>query len=618
MERKGDGDVWDRVASDAILFDIGVERIEAAPSAFWPELATLEMDEPTGTYREKLYSRFLKENSDVEVDPSVFQLPYEEEPKEYIKYREKYRHFRDSYKKEAGAPIRSVYVMPENFFPRYEGSTCVWAFEREQRTLLEVLRNKLFDADALQDLAFYANQLSSDKKLKQKVTIIHYSNLRIHAYYALIPDRPTGTDTEEVTIWPSGMEATAANIGKPVLLHWYPHNLGETIYNVVGGRFGGWKESSHTIEGVMGAITELTQMADELASQFATNIHNTYWSTMLEELDPDLRNAADNASPVSVTQGKIQPGQSIPLWKGENIRPMITSTPNPAAQWFYQMITQQVEKLSGSSAIYGQQDPGVRTGYHAYLQISQSEHLDEKLESRLAEGGINRALKILRHVRAMGETIWVFHRTKTANGQTIGRHLAIRPKDLKILPELDATVRKPRPVDYNESLRAAQMASQDRNGPGTPLLDDDTIRERLLGEDYPDLVERRITIQNERRKLFDSGVISQLIGKRVGTILAERSKPQISGERAGEADAALVNTIAGMEGEAEGGLSPESALAIQQAGGDLAVPRPVPTPPGTPAPSAVNGRGGGPTPGQPQSAQNAARAIQIAGRAQAG
>ena len=107
MERSGEGDSWGKVIHDAIMLDMGVEKIERAPAAFWPELFQ-EDDDGNPTH------------------------PFEDA--DAI----------DNYKRGMGFPIRATYVPLERFLPVFEGSTAVETFEVEQRSLRSVLRNSLF------------------------------------------------------------------------------------------------------------------------------------------------------------------------------------------------------------------------------------------------------------------------------------------------------------------------------------------------------------------------------------------------------------------------------------------------------------------------------------------
>lgn len=583
MEVHGDGDTWTKVKADCIDLGAGVERIDCAPAAFWPELTSVEYE---GKRRERL---------------SVSR-PFES-PEKYIEYRERY-------KKDAGFPIRSVYVPLENCFPDYNGSIPEEVFQREQRSLRSVMANPLFSDIGLNALRQKAGGLTSAQLFKQQVTIIHYVNQMWHAYYALTP-------LSSKDNWPDGLDG--AKIGQPILLHSYRHGLGEVTYNIVSGRSGGWKASRNDIEGVMDALMSLNQTADDLSSQVATNLGETYWPTVIEIHDPDHRDSTGGPP----TPTKIKPGKPIALWKGEDLKPVFTPTSNPVLQWYFGVITTQMERLSGSSAIYGQQEPGVRTGYHASLQIAQSEHLDEMLEAHLTQGAIRRAHLMLKHIRATGEKTYLYQKLKEKDGSRTGRYLIIDPANLTPLPQLDATVRKPRPIDYSTMVRAAIELSQDRGGPGTPLLDDDTIRERILGEDAPDNIQDKIDIQNERRKLQASGVLSKLIAERLGMLLAQQSKPNVTADTAMQADPALINALGQMNSdgtvETEGGVSP-ALLSAQMAAGmrGNAAPPPPPGPgnvipagpvPGTPAPSAMNGRGGGLPAGAPQPEQAAGIAI---------
>src|SRR3990167_11213740 len=105
MERRSDGDVWSRLILDALILDEGVERIERAPAAFWPEVMAMKDGQLTAILENTITEKL---------------------------------------KKQYGLPLRSVYVPLENFFPIYEGTTIVESYEVELRSLRSVLRNPLF------------------------------------------------------------------------------------------------------------------------------------------------------------------------------------------------------------------------------------------------------------------------------------------------------------------------------------------------------------------------------------------------------------------------------------------------------------------------------------------
>lgn len=625
MEQRGDSDTWQRVILDAIALDQGVERIECAPAPFWPELAVVETE--SGEQLEPLYQRFIEEygypsreelgeewfmSTGEENEAGGMIFPNEQSYREYLKYREKY-------KRTAGPPFRAVYVPLQDFFPVYEAATPVEVIQREVRSLRSVLNSPLFAGPGLEQLRSSLGQLNPAAMLKSEIIILHYVNLSVHAYFALIP----AADRQRSQSGPSSplmVDPVYEATGQPVFLYAYRHNLGRVIYNIVAGRFGGWKTQHNDIEHLMKALCDLQQNADDVYSQALSRIAQTDWPTIVEEHDPELRDVG-KGPPTPIT---IQPGAPIAIWKGERIYPLIQAADNPVARWAFDQITRQMELLSGASAVYGQREPGVRTGYHAQLQISQSEHLDERIEYHLVQGAIQRAHLVLLHARQLNESIPVHYRVKR-NGQVSGEYITLTPKMLSHLPELDATVRRPRPIDYDAALRAAITASQDRGGPGTPLLDDDTIRERILGEESPDEIKRKIYIQNEERKLLASGILSQMIGQRLGIILAQRQKPDLGPEQFSRADPALLQALARQNASGRtagfGGVNPadlagqlEGAAAQGvplpgQPGGPQIPPQP---PPGMRAQSAIMGQGGGYPPGVPQPAQRVADAIKRA------
>ncbi len=477
IERHGDGDVWSRVVLDAVTLDQGVERIERAPAAFWSEALAADED---GNLR------YIMEGNELE-----------------------------AYTKEAGIPLRSVYVLLESFFPIYEGSTPVETFELEIRSLRSVLRNKSFNTDEL--VSRVAKDEFSDPNVK--VNIIHYCNQAMYAYYALAAPQPATGITRQRR-WPDISNNTEF-LGDPVLLHSYPHGLGQVTYNIVGGRFGGWKTEENRIEGINKGLMELNARADELISQVLTNVRAKYWPSLMFKIDPDRRpQTAGAPKPPAIPEG-----EDIALYVNESLEPIFKPQTDDAIPWTMDVIREQMGRLGGSPVLGGGQEPGVRTGYHQALQITQSEHLDDKIEQHLSIGASNRAVLMLKHVKALGKKVFVHHVEAVLGGGKVGEYLSIDPKKLSPLPRMDAAVRGPRPVDFAASLRAAREASDDRGNKG-PLLDDDTILQDLLGQEAPDDIKRKIRIQSEENKILESGILTQRIVQLLNLRMATENVPE--------------------------------------------------------------------------------------------
>lgn len=471
MELNGDGDVWSRLVFDAIVFDQGVEIVERAPAAFWPE-ATLVTPEGKPL------------------------MVFETEDK------------LDAYKKLKGLPIRNRYVKPESYYPIYEGATAVENYEIEYRSLRSILRNQLFDFDR-------ERYSISNDTLRTLVPIAHYDNQLVHAYYMLWP----GADYSSFGEQPNPENVT---VGEPVLLHAYQHKLGRSQYNVVGGRFGGWKTTDNNIVDINNGILELNQVADEVASQMLTYVRATKWPTHKFIVNPELRGTGLGGPPPKPPV--VDEGQSFTMFVGEDLSPLFSPVEDDQVMWIVDQIKEQIARLGGSPVLFGQRQPGVETGYHQNLQITQSEHLDEKIEQHLSQGAIQRASLIMQHVRAMNETVWCHSVQNTAKGGKTGEYIKLEPSQLVPLPRLDAAVRRPRPVDLAAAIRSAREASDDRGGKG-PLLSDDAIRSDLLGRQAPDEEEYKIIVQEEKLNLRRSGMISQLIAQRLNLKLVQQSAP---------------------------------------------------------------------------------------------
>ena len=74
------------------------------------------------------------------------------------------------------------------------------------------------------------------------------------------------------------------------------------------------------------------------------------------------------------------------------------------------------------------------------------------------------------------------------------------------MPRIDASVRRPRPVDFAANIRAAREASDERQGKG-PLMSDDTIRADLLSMPAPDVEQHKIRVERQELKIWESGIV---------------------------------------------------------------------------------------------------------------
>lgn len=553
MERNGGGNTWEMVKTDAIMVDEGIERIERFPGLAWPELVSLD-GKPTRL--ELLYS-----------DPDA------------------YRKAREEYKKQAGFPMRSVYVPLENFFPINDVPHPVEAFEVEFRSVRSILSNQSFYPEGRAAVAEAFGNLSEAQQIRTLVPVIRYSNLWWYAYYVYTSTRWSSESPPTI----HDIEAWVGS-GTPVLVYAYEHMLGRIPYNQVSGRFGGWRYQTNQIEPVMRALLELNNAADALLSQVATNVRARYWPNLKWKLSVDR--AGEGKAPVPP---HFNPGEPIPLYTDEDIEPVFRAEVDPMSQWLYVELVNQFHRIAGSPVLYGEREPGVRTGYHHALQLSQAEHLDAILESNLAEGAMRRAELVAAHVKAMNERVWVSCReTHRRSERKYVEWVDLSPDELYPMPQLDARVRRPRAFDIAMAVRTAREASAPRRNGIGPLLSDDTIYEQILGIDDPDMEKRRIWYQTEVEKLFSDNFISNIIRERINMRLFE-GEPDIKKAAGQNIDPALAQAIAAAGGRGE--ISPE-VLAAVQAG---AAPPPQPTTPtmpegGLPLP-------GGYAPGEPQPAQ---------------
>ncbi len=522
IDRNGGSDTWDRVVTDALALDEGVELIERAPAAFWPELV---VDDTTGRCK--------------------LEMIYQDQ--------EAFKKAREEYKKIRGAPMRSVYVPLESFFPIWEGPNLVEAFHVEYRSLRSVLSNKLFRPEAKVNLAS-AYAVQQDGGMSTQIMIIRYANQWWYGYYAALPAHQVGRERQNVG------EITLESVSNVTLLHAYEHGLGRLPYNVVPGRFGGWRNGRNGIEPVMNALCELNQAADILLSQVATNVGARAWPNLKFMLNPEFRTSNTPSAPKPPV---IEDGVPLALYIGEDVAPIFRSEPDPMAQWLYAQIVRQFEQIAGSRTVYGGREPGVDSGYQHNLQITQSEHLDEKIEMNLSKAVIERCEIIASHIKAMGESVWfATEDVDRKHERKAIRYIQLKPDDLYPMPRMDARVRKPNPIDFLVALRAARDASADRYGPGTQLLSDETIYEQILNIEEPDAEMRKIWMQNIRHRLFTSDYVINRITDRLNMKFFEDAPPlNVSSQ---DVDPALIAAMQqGMQATAaSGGLSPDVVNAV--------------------------------------------------------
>ena len=523
MERHGDGDVWSRVVSDAILLDQGVERIERSRAAFWPELTAYENNKREGL--PDVLGHIFEENNVLD-EAKV-----------------------ESYKKLKGVPVRSVYVPLENYYPVVEGGVEVEAIQTEVRTLRSLKANKIFDQEAVNSIGGTDNR---QNRIVDKVQVLQYCNQDVFAYFAM-PVVASHNNTDDFAEDHSGQ-------GHPILLHAFRHGVGQLLYNSVAGRFGGWKQSNNHIEGVGKALVELNGKADEIMSQVLTNARARYWPTLVHKVDPDRRGAASGGPPKPVNTPE---GQNIAIFKDEEISPLFKAEHDEAVPWLVDEIKQQMGQLAGGATLFGGRSPGVETGYHQNLQITQAEHLDEKIEQHISWGAVQRATLMMKHFKRLGD-VYVNYVETDEEGKKSTRYTKVARSDLTPMPRLAAQVRKPRPIDFAAAVRSARDVTDERGGKGA-LMSDETAREEILGITSPDVEERKILVEKEKRKVIDSGLLTQEIGRKLALVMMEEQTPQVGVNEAGAADPSLNEAIQVPldRGQSAGQSQPEAAAGTE-------------------------------------------------------
>lgn len=580
IDKNSDGHVWQAAIMDQNSLDAGVIRVERAPAAFWPEISVLDK-----TGKNKLM--YLYEDAD------------------------EYNRAKDQYLKQAGIPVRSVYVPLERVYPVFEGPRPVEVLEVEERSLRSVLANPQFDVSGLNAAP------GADGGVDQQIVILHYSNYKYHAYYAI----GKGQNASNGAMWPTVRRTNTLPLGTPILLHAYEHNLGRVPYVYMGGRGSGWRNGANRIDAVMRALLDLNQDADELHSQIRTFIRNVLWPTRVAYYSPEHR-GADDGVPKAPT---IMEGETISMWVDEKIENLVANIPEfQLAQWTYDTIKERMSELAGSAALFGQNQSGVYAGYHYQAQVTQSQHLDAMVESSMANAAVDYADLIFRHVRELGEKVYVHAVDKDAAGPVTGKYLFIDNTSLEPWPLLSAKVKDRGPMDPLAAGQAAVALTTVRPGHNTPLASDRYVREMILDIEDPDQMELDIWEESTKRKLLQGEFMAGIVAQRVGMMLAQDDSGQMTPDMVAGASPAVRGAVNDLNtnGEAAqmGGVSPQNLGAMVDGSNPQDVPQGPPQggpPQGVPgvadtgAAGMRNGMGGGVAAGQPQPMQAAGRIQQI-------
>ena len=343
--------------------------------------------------------------------------------------------------------------------------------------------------------------------------------------------------------------------------------MGRSIYNCVPGRFGGWKTQNNRVESVNKGIIEISQAADELASQVLTNIKNKYWPNLKFLVNPEARGYVPGQPPPAPP--KVNPGEHITMFTGEELEPIFKPEADPTVPWMMDQLKEGLSKLGGSSVLFGERQPGVDSGYQNAQAITQAEHIDAIVEQKLKQGAVQRFTIIMLYIRKLNESVTVHYSeddTTTTVKRKIGKYLSIDPKDLYPLPRIDARVRKPRPIDFIAAIRTFREASDDRQGKG-PALADQVLLSEVLARESPDIDKKLIRIQQMENELIKSGVLTTKIGNVIGLKLAKAGVPEPTPQGVAGVDPALAQAIqqtAQGQAAGAGGIHPDLLRQIQE------------------------------------------------------
>lgn len=536
IERRGGGDVYNRAIRDALLLDMGVVRIIRGEPAYWSDL--VEHDSAWAAHME---------SPKTVAKPSKSYSPEE----------------RSEYKRTQGIPITKDYVPLEFFLPHYDGKNMAFSFELTETTKYSVLNNPMYRNERGEKLLNGLN-VGQDGGLTETVNVVQWMDNRYHGYFLAGPGPNSGNNK-----YPKITTNTTRFSGNLECLYAYEHDIGRSQYNCYSGNYGGWKTDRNEIERVGKGIMELSQAADEIMSQVFTNVRATYWPSLNYKMDPEARGFGVGMSRPEAP--KIKEGQSIVSYINESIVPIFTPVDDPKVFWIFDTIQQQIGRLGGGSALFGERAPGVDTGINQAIQQTQQESLDNKQEQHLQAGAEEEALIVSLHVLKINEPVEMVYvkdeKVKGAKRKSV-KIAILDPKDLTPMPRFAAQVRKQGPTDLIAALRAFAMATDDRGGKG-PAMSDETARETLLAMGAPDVEYNKILIESQKRELIANGFITDKIGDQANVKLAKNGTPQVSPEMLAKADPALLAAIQQIQPAAEkqGGTDPSLLADMAESAG---------------------------------------------------
>lgn len=590
-------DAWGMVLADVLLLEGGVERWEMTPQQAWPNLIPGDdlQDEYTRKYAAQL----------VNIDP---------DSPEFKKIMGQIQDDKDEYKKSRPWPISNTYVPLEYWYPAHDGNDLDFGLEIEFRPLRSVVRNELFDSAARKRLQVVLGE--NKHNIKQEVTIVRYCDDEAYCYFALAPSRD---NTHEQRTKPKDTKSDSRLDGDPLYLHGYEHMVGRPLYNEVMGAHGGWRSGDTTlIAGRIRAMLGLAQARDDLASQLMTNVRNTMWPNYVIKLNSRRPDATDSEEDGQDAISRNL-GEDVVLYEDESINPLVEARPNPNFELANSEVKTQFRLIAGSTSLAGQHQEGVGTGYQENLLITRAESQFARVEQGMATGAGNGVLLMLQMIRAGKERVWVRARDRKFMGRSVYEDLYIDPEEhLSPLPELDVTVRAPRPIEWASVLQQARDALSDISGPNTALLSRQVVLTEMLGREHPDEDELQRRIEDQEDEVWASGTPTQLIQQflNLNILQGSRPSPGTAAQQAALMDPNFAQqALAFVSGQPAPGapvqpLGPDGQPIQQQAPGLPSQQMPQPEN----APGIGQGAGGGLPMGAPQPNQTIGREQQIMGQ----
>ena len=598
--RRGDDDFGKAVA-DVLLIDGGAMAWEANMQAAFPRLTNVDEQGDDDITRGMPTGLRGEQDGDDDLSDDVIAKRVEHANRDRVSAREKYK------RAQGEEGVKKLFThrnVPYNaFFPFPDSSPHEEVIEIEFRSVRKVISNKLFDKAVTGKLRARTEK-DGQTTFRDQVPIIRYCNQNVYAYYLAPDDVMRGQDDGEGGLLNRFIKQE--QVSGVELLYAYEHNAGRPLYTHYRGMHGGWGAGDNAeVKGKIRAMMDISTAIDELCSQAFSNVRETFWPTLLFNLDVDRPEQPLNDSDAKKLTHRGT--ADMYLFKGEEAKPMFQPRDNPIFNNLMERLTEAMAKIGGAPGLYGIHQSGVEGGFQENTLLQQADSQFARVENNIATSAQDDALVLLALVRAMGEKIPIRVKTRGRSRQYT-EDLVLDPKTLDPMPMIDADVRLKNPGDMAVAIRNFLNATTDTAGPGTAAMARDKGRETFLGDEQPDDTDAMLKIQTVTDATWLE-IVQPLVMKRFGLktakqALAEAPVLDMSGLPM-DPDLAAQAAMFGS------GQMPTDPMAMPPTGMPPVDPM---APPMTPIPTGPNmqGQGGG-TPlgvGQPEAA--AGRSLELA------